>query len=139
MKRFILCALVICLALMSVSALADGKLSEAILIYEDYDGNRAEQTVDEVSVLNEIEAMLTRASKNPAELDGCTMNCTLFCMLKSGEIYDFAIATDGCPFLTDLNSTNTYAFTGGDEARFWEIYDVVADTMGYNAGDIWDF
>ena len=139
MKRFILCALLVCLVALSVSALADGKLSEAILIYEDYDGNRAEQTVDDAAVLNEIEAMLLRAAKNPAELEGCTMNCTLFCMLKSGEIYDFAIATDGCPYLTDLNSTNTYAFTDEDRARFWEIYDVVADTMGFDAGDLWDF
>ena len=84
------------------------------MIYEDYDGHRAEQTVNDDETLKELEAMLTRAKKNPAELDNCTMNCTLFCTTKDGEIFDFAVATDGCPYITDRGTDKTYRLTDAD-------------------------
>ena len=139
MKRMIAALLALGMLALGASALAETRLSEVQMVYEDYDENFANQTVDDPQVLEEIEAMLTRARKNPAQLDGCTMNSTLLCTLKSGEIYDFAVATDGCPFITDRETDKTYRLTDEDQARLWEIFDLIQDTMGYDAALVLDW
>ena len=133
LKRMMIALLLALAVAMSTGAMAAAKMTEATMIYEDYDGQRCEQTVLEDAVLEELQAMLGRARKNPAELENCTMNCTLFCYFGPDKMYDFAIATDGCPYLTDLNTDKTYRFTDEDHERLWEIYDLVQDTMGYDA------
>lgn len=133
MKRF-LCALLIALLALSAAALAETpKLIEALMIYEDYDGNREEETVVDEEILGQLQDMLMRARKNKAELDNCTVNSTLFCTLDNGEIYDFAVATDGCPFITDKRTDQTYRLTDEDRERLWEIFSLVQEAMGYDA------
>ena len=133
MKRMIVVlALVFALAL-GASALADYRLSEAQMLYEDYDGNQATQLVSDAETLLELEQILARASKNPAELENCTMNCTLLCTLEGGEIYDIAVATDGCPYITDMTTDKTYRLEDEDQVRLWEIFDLIQATMGYDA------
>ena len=80
--------------------------------------------------------MLERARKNKATLENCTMNCTLFCRFGEEKVYDFAIATDGCPYLTNLSNNVTYRFSDDDHARLWEIFSLVRETMGYDAADV---
>ena len=133
MKRVICALLAAALLAMCAPALAEAKLTEAIMIYEDYDGNRAEQTVNDEETLKELGDMLLRASKHKAELENCTMNSSLFCMAEGGKIYDFAIATDGCPYITDMETDQTYRLEVADHARLWEIFDLVQETMGYDA------
>ena len=137
MKRFI-CVLLAGLLALSASAMAAGKLTEATMIYEDYDGNRCEQTVVDNATLKEIQDMLERASKNKASLENCTMNSTLFCYVGD-RIYDFAVATDGCPYVTQLDSNTTYRLTDEDRDRLWEIFDLVQETMGYDAALVLDW
>lgn len=137
MKRWICALLAAALLALSVPALAAGSgLKEVIMVYEDYDGNRAEQTIDDEATLTELAEMLKRAKKNPGQLDGCTMNSTLFCVVPSGEIYDFAVATDGCPYITDMDNNKTYTLSEADQARLWEIFDLVQETMGYDANSV---
>ncbi|MDO4867231.1 MAG: hypothetical protein Q4C10_11820 [Clostridia bacterium] len=137
MKRWICALLAAALLALSVPALAAGSgLKEVIMVYEDYDGNRAEQTIDDEATLTELAEMLKRAKKNPGQLDGCTMNSTLFCVAPSGEIYDFAVATDGCPYITDMDNDKTYTLSEADQARLWEIFDLVQETMGYDANSV---
>ena len=137
MKRWICALLAAALLALSVPALAAGSgLKEVIMVYEDYDGNRAEQTIDDEATLTELVEMLKRAKKNPGQLDGCTMNSTLFCVVPSGEIYDFAVATDGCPYITDMDNNKTYTLSEADQARLWEIFDLVQETMGYDANSV---
>ena len=142
MKRFI-CALLICLLALPAAAMAEfmeeSQIGEAIMIYEDYDGQHVEQTVADAAELLELEGMLMRAAQNPAELQGNTMNCTLFCMMKNGDIFDFAIATDGSNFITDMNTDMTYTFEAEDLERFWEIFSEVKAVMGFNASEIWNW
>lgn len=133
MKRMI-CALLAALMLLGASAVAEGqKLTEALMIYEDYDGNREEQTVLDEETLSELQDMLLRARKNKAQLENCTMNCTLFCTMEDGALYDFAVATDGCPYITDKTADQTYRLSDEDDARLWEIFDIVQEAMGYDA------
>ena len=137
MKRWICALLAAALLALSVPALAAGSgLKEAIMVYEDYDGNRAEQTIDDEPTLAELAEMLKRAKKNPGQLDGCTMNSTLFCVVPSGEIYDFSVATDGCPYIVDMDNNKTYTLSAEDQARLWEIFDLVQETMGYDANSV---
>ena len=132
MKRLICMLLLAGLLAMSTSALASAKLTEATMIYEDYDGNHADWTVNDDDELKELEEMLTRAKGNKATLDNCTMNCTLLC--KVGEkVIDFAVATDGCPYITDKRDDQTYRLTDEDRDRLWEIFDLVQEVMGYDA------
>ena len=133
MKRKIIAALLACALLLGVGALAETRLSEVQMLYEDYDGNQANQTVSDAATLEELEQILVRARNNPAQLDGCTMNCTLLCTLQEGEIYDIAIATDGCPFIVDLTSDKTFRLEDADRERLWEIFDLIQETMGYDA------
>ena len=121
---------------MSASALAATKLTEATMIYEDYDGQRCEQTVVDDATLKELQEMLERASRHRAELENCTMNSTLLCTVGD-EVYDFAIATDGCPYIT--RGEKTYRLTDEDQARLWEIFDLVRETMGYDAAMVLDW
>ena len=133
MKRLICALLALGLLALAASALAEAKLSEIQMIYEDYDNNYANQTVTDADTIAELQEMLERARKTPAELEGCTMNCTLLCTTKSGSIYDFAVATDGCPYITDMTTDKTYRLTDEDQARLWEIFDVIQEEMGYDA------
>ena len=133
MKRLV-CALLIALMLLSSAAMAEShKLTEVLMIYEDYDGNREEQTVLDEATLQELQDMLMRARQNKAELENCAVNSTLFCKLENGEIYDFAVATDGCPYITDKRDNQTYRLTDEDRDRLWEIFDLVQEVMGYDA------
>ncbi len=134
MKRLI-CALLAGLLALSASAMAAGKLTEVTMIYEDYDGQRCEQTVVDNATLKEIQDMLERAYNNKASLENCTMNSTLFCYVGD-KIYDFAVATDGCPYITRLDSNVTYRLTDEDRDRLWEIFDLVQETMGYDAAQV---
>ena len=133
MKKWI-CALLAALMLLSTAAMASGaKLTEALMIYEDYDGNREEETVVDDDILKELQDMLLRAGKNKAKLDNCTLNCTLFCTLENGEVYDFAVATDGCPYIVDKRDDQAYRLSDEDRERLWEIFSLVQEAMGYDA------
>ena len=140
MKRLMVMLLLLCALALPFAAQAEEVplMSEATLIYEDYDGNRAEQTVVANDELLELEGILLRARNNPTELSGNTMNSTLLCIMPD-DIYDFAIATDGTACITELSSADSFLMEDQDLVRFWEIFDVVADTMGYNASDIWEW
>jgi len=133
LKKLICALLLAGLLAASLGALAAAKMTEATMIYEDYDGNHCEQTVVDDDTLQELQDMLLRAKKNSGELDNCTLNSTLFCRFGEEKVYDFAIATDGCPFLVDNAANKTYRFSDADQARLWEIFDLVQDTMGYDA------
>ena len=134
MKKVICALLLVALLAATATAMAGGlKLKEVTMIYEDYDGNRAEQTVVDRETLQELQDMLVRARKHKAQLENCTMNSSMFCMVDSGEIYDIAVATDGCPYITDMASDQTYRLEDADHARLWEIFDLVQETMGYDA------
>lgn len=133
MKRLICTLLLVSLLSASFGALAAAKMTEATMIYEDYDGNRCEQTVVDDDTLQELQDMLMRAKKNKGELENCTMNSTLFCRFGEDKVFDFAIATDGCPYLVDNAADKTYRFSDADRDRLWEIFDLVQDTMGYDA------
>ena len=137
MKKMICALLLALVAALCTAALADGLvLTEAVMIYEDYDGYHAEQTLDDETDLTELQWILARAAKNPAKIDGNTMNSTLLCMLTNGSIYDFAIATDGSAIITDMTTDKTYAMESGDLERFWELFDVIRQGMGYDASAI---
>ena len=140
MKKTI-CALLLALVVaLSAAALADGaRLTEAVMIYEDYDGNRAEQTIDDETTLTELEWILERTAENPAKLQSNTMNSTLLCMLPNGSIYDFAIATDGSGYITDMTTDKSYLMDAGDLERFWDIFDVIQQGMGYDASLVLDW
>ena len=133
MKRLICLLLAVALLSACYGALAASKMTEATMIYEDYDGNRCGQTVVDDGTLQELQDMLLRAKKNAGELENCTMNSTLFCRFGEDQVYDFAIATDGCPYLVDNGANKTYKFSDADRERLWEIFDLVQDTMGYDA------
>lgn len=139
MKRMISALLALSMLAMGSSALAAAKLTKVQMDYQDYDGQEATQFVEDEATLKELEAMLTRAKKNPAELDNCTMNCTLFCTTSDGEMYDFAVATDGCPYIMERESEKVYALTEDDQNRLWEIFDLIQETMGYDASWLLDF
>ena len=74
MKRLICLLLAVGLLSACSGALAASKMTEATMIYEDYDGNRSEQTVVDDGTLQELQDMLLRAKKNKGELENCTMN-----------------------------------------------------------------
>ena len=133
MKRLICLMLAVCLLSACFGALAASKMTEATMIYEDYDGNRCEQTVVDDGPLQELQDILLRAKKNKGELENCTMNSTLFCRFGEDKVFDFAIATDGCPYMVDNAANKTYRFSDADRERLWEIFDLVQDAMGYDA------
>ena len=137
MKKWICALLLALIAALSVGALADGlAMTEAVMIYEDYDGYHAEQTLADETSLTELQWILQRAAKRPAQIDGNTMNSTLLCMLSDGSIYDFAVATDGSAIITDMTTDKTYAMADGDQDRFWELFDVISAGMGYDASAV---
>ena len=136
MKRF-MAALLVCALALCASALADTRLSEVQMLYEDYDGNQANQTVADEATLEELEQMLMRARKTPGELEGCTMNCTLLCTLDNGEIYDIAVATDGCPYIYSELTKTAYSL-GDDYDAFWAIFGQVREGMGFDASSFFD-
>ena len=132
MKKMI-CALFLIGVLIACLTAHAAQLSEAIMIYEDYDGNRAEWTVSDEAELEELKDILMRAKGNKATLENCTMNCTLLCKLEGGDIVDFAVATDGCPYITNMDNEQTYRLSDADQARLWEIFDQIQAAMGYDA------
>ena len=133
MKRTLCILLLAIFAVLALPAYAQSKLTEATMIYEDYDGNHADWTVNDDEELDELVDMLTRAKKNRATLDNCTMNCTLLCKVGEETLISFAVATDGCPFVTDQESGRTYRLEEDDWARLWQIYEQIQDAMGYDA------
>lgn len=133
MKRLICALLLASLLAGATGALAAAKMTDATMIYEDYDGNRCEQTVLDDATLQELQDILLRAKKNKAELENCTLNSTLYCRFGEDKLYDFAIATDGCPYLVDNAANKTYRMSDADQARLWEIFDLVQNAMGYDA------
>ena len=135
MKKMI--CVVLAMLMLCVSAQA-ASLEKAWMEYEDYSGARAEQQVEGAETLQELEAILLRAKDNPDKLDGCTLNCTLFCMTSNGDIYDFACATDGCPFIQSRSDEKVYNL-GVDYQRFWEIFTDVQVGMGFDASDVFDW
>lgn len=139
MKRITAALLALCLLMMGASALASTKLADVTMLYEDYDDNHATQSITDEATLKELEAMLQRAKKNPAQLENCTMNCTLLLTDKNGAVVDLAVATDGCPYITDRGTDKTYRLTDDDQARLWEIFDLIQETMGYDAAWVLDF
>ena len=136
MNRLVCAILLVGLLAMGLSAQAAG-IERAWMEYEDYSGNRLEQSIESEKTLSELEKILNRARQNPAELEDCTVNCTLFCMVD-GEIYDFACATDGCPYIQSRDNSKTYTL-GVDYQRFWEIFSQVRDGMGYEASSVFDW
>ena len=138
MKKAICAALALMLLIaLSVSAQAAG-ITQAWMEYEDYSGNRAEQSLESEQDLQALERIMLRAKDNPAELDGCTMNATLFCMTESGDIYDFACATDGCPYIQSRDNDAVYTL-GVDYQSFWELFSEVSDGMGFEASSVFDW
>ena len=133
---------IICVTLLAALLLAMGvaraaTLERAWMEYEDYSGGRAEQSVEDASTLQLLEAILKNASGNPDKLDSCTMNCTLFCLTTDGDIYDFACATDGCPFIESGTNGKVYNLEG-DYDRFWDIFSDVREGMGFDASAFFD-
>ena len=137
MKRMICIALLLALALAAVPAQA-ATLKRAWMEYEDYSGNRAEQAVEDEKTLAELSKIMMRARGNRAKLDDCTLNCTLFCMTESGDIYDFACATDGCPYIQNRANDDTYTL-GLDYQRFWEIFSDIRDGMGLEGSAVFNW
>lgn len=139
MKRLICAVLALAVLALSASALAAAKLTEATMIYEDYDGNHADWTVNDDDELKELVDMLTRARKHKAELENCTMNCTLLCKVDGESILSFAVATDGCPYITDMDTNITYRLTEDDQSRLWELFEQIQEAMGYDASWVLDW
>ena len=131
---------IICMALvLMVGALAAqaATITDAWMEYEDYSDGRAEQSIENANNLQVLEQILLEAREHPAELDGCTLNCTLFVMDESGEIYDFACATDGCPYIVAGQTGKVYSLTD-DYDDFWAIFSGVRDGMGFDASAFFD-
>ena len=137
MKKLICAALLLVLAASFACAQA-ATLQRAWMEYEDYSGNRAEQSIEDEKTLNELAKIMKRAKGHKAKLDGCTVNCTLFCMTSSGEIYDFACATDGCPYIQNRADGVTYTL-GVDYQRFWEIFSDIQTGMGVDASAVFNW
>ena len=137
MKKMLCALLLMALALGAVSAQA-ATLKRAWMEYEDYSGNRAEQSIEDEKTLQELSKILIKARDNRAKLDGCTVNCTLFCMTESGKIYDFACATDGCPFIQNRADGATYNL-GVNYQRFWEIFSDISTGMGVDASAVFNW
>ena len=133
MKKIICALLLAALLATSATALAEARLTEATMIYEDYDGNHSDWTVNDDAELKELAEMLMRAKKNKAQLENCTMNCTLLCKVDGETIIDFAVATDGCHYITEQSSNATYRLADEDWDRLWEIFEQVQEAMGYDA------
>lgn len=133
MKRMICALLIVGLMLLATSALAATKLTEATMIYEDYDGNHSDWTITDDGELKELTDMLNRAKKHRAELQNCTMNCTLLCKVDGETLVDFAIATDGCPYITNQKTGITYRLSDEDQERLWELFSKIQEDMGYDA------
>jgi len=139
MKRLTCMLLLVALLAASAFALAETKLTEATMIYEDYDGNHADWTVNDDGELKELVQMLSRAKKNKAQLENCTMNCTLLCKVDGETLIDFAVATDGCHFSTGLDRDTTYRLEDEDWDRLWEMYEQIQEAMGYDASLVLDW
>ena len=137
MKKLICAMLLLAMAVGFMGAQA-ATLKRAWMEYEDYSGNRAEQAVEDEKTLKELAKIMKRAKGNKARLDGCTVNCTLFCMTESGEIYDFACATDGCPFIQNRENNDTYTL-GVDYQRFWEIFSEIREGMGLEGSAVFNW
>ena len=137
MKRLICMLLLV--GMLAVASAQAAKLTEAIMIYEDYDGNRAEWTVSDEDELKELQDMLLRARDNKATLENCTMNCTLMCRIDGEDIIDFAVATDGCPYIVDRDTEQAYRLTDEDQTRLWEIFEQIKEAMGYDASLFMDW
>lgn len=136
--RRLICALLLA-GLIAASATAQAaQLERAWMVYEDYSGNRAEEWIQSDKTLRSLEKILLRAKDNRARLDGCTMNCTLFCMTEDGDIYDFACATDGCPYIQSLANKAVYTL-GVDYLSFWELFPKVQSGMGFEASAVFDW
>ena len=137
LKKIVCFALVLVLSMGVLSAQA-ATLKRAWMEYEDYSGNRAEQSVTDEKTLQELSKILLSARDNKAKLDGCTLNCTLFCMTGSGKIVDFACATDGCPYIQNRANGDTYNL-GVEYQRFWEIFSKIRDGMGLEASAVFNW
>lgn len=137
MKKLICVMLLMALAVGFVPAQA-ATLKRAWMEYEDYSGNRAEQAIEDEKTLNELSKILRKAKGNKAKLEDCTVNCTLFCMTQSGNIYDFACATDGCPYIQNRADGATYTL-GVDYQRFWEIFSDIQTGMGVDASAVFNW
>ena len=137
LKKIVCFALALVLSMGLLSAQA-ATLKRAWMEYEDYSGNRAEQSVTDEKTLQELSKILLRAKGNRAKLDGCTVNCTLFCMTESSRIVDFACATDGCPYIQNRANGDTCNL-GVDYQRFWEIFSKIRDGMGLEASAVFNW
>ena len=134
----IICVSLLAALLLAMGAAQAATLERAWMEYEDYSGGRAEQSVEDASTLQLLEAILKNASGNPDKLDSCTMNCTLFCLTTDGDIYDFACATDGCPYIQNRANGDTCNL-GVDYQRFWEIFSKIRDGMGLEASAVFNW
>ena len=136
MKQLLCVALMAAMMLFATAQAAS--LERAWMEYEDYSGTRAEQSVEDPVLLDELAKMLMRAREHPDEPDGGTQNCTLFCMTDAGDIYDFACSTDGSPLIQSGVNKGVYNL-GVDYQRFWEIFSEVREGMGYDASEVFDW
>ena len=132
MKK-LMCALMVLVLAAGFASAQASVLEQAWMVYEDYSGNRAEQTVMDEPTLDVIEDILLAARNCPAQIEDCTLNCTLFVQVKGGDIYDFACATDGCPFIQNRDTDDAYTL-GDDYQRFWAIFSQIRQGMGVDAG-----
>lgn len=137
MKK-IICAMLILVMTAGFASAQAATLKRAWMEYEDYSGNRAEQSIDDEKTLEELAKILRKAKGNRAKLEDCTVNCTLFCMTESGNIYDFACATDGCPYIQNRASGIAYTL-GVDYQRFWEIFSNIQGGMGMDASVVFNW
>ena len=136
MKKRICALMLAALLAMTAPALADA-INEATLIYEDYDGNHAQQTITDRILLEEIQAILSRARQNPVEDIEHTMNSTLMCVTDS-DIIDFSVATDGSAFIINNATEQAYAVNADDMDRLWAIYDQVDASKGIEADEAFE-
>lgn len=136
MKKWLCALLLAALLALPVAALAAG-VTEATLIYEDYDEQHVQQTISDAATLKEIQAILSRAKKNPVDSVEHTMNCTLMCVTDA-DILDFAVATDGSAFIVDNATEQTYAVNADDMDRLWEIFDQVDAGKGLEADEAFE-
>ena len=137
LKKIVCFALVLVLSMGLLSAQA-ATLKRAWMEYEDYSGNRAEQAIEDEKTLNELSKILKKAKGNKAKLEDCTVNCTLICMTESGNIYDFACATDGCPYIQNRADKAAYTL-GVNYQRFWEIFSDIQTGMGVDASAVFNW
>ena len=59
--------------------------------------------------------------------------------MDGDTLIDFAVATDGCRYVTDLKHDATYQLSQEDWDRLWDMFEQVQEAMGYDASLVLDW